>query len=406
MLPVSPEFLDAIKAGRRNFKARVEITWTDPYLDQSITVFSSQENNISWKNQVADSIDKVNYKWYSLDGSCKLDGTYHPAPSTSEEAKKYQVGWWGTSMSDENGFFAEPYPTLTVRFLERPVFQLMVYGDNMRAEYPVDFDIEVYEYQTLIHTETVVDNASIYWQKDISDLQISSATEMKLIIKRWSHPLRQAKIVEFFSSVQEIYEDDEILQINLLEEREVSNGSLPIGNISSNELYIKMSNIDYRFSAGNVNSPLHQSIKVNRRMRAWIGLELPSGIVEYIPLGAFWSGDWSVPEQETYASTSGRDRLELMRNTTFSSSQVYQNKTLYDLAKIVLEDAGIKEEEYWIDTELQEFLIPYAYFEPVSHREALRQIATACAGQVYVDRKNVIRVEGPSFLNKVPIREE
>src|SRR5690606_18139786 len=163
-------------------------------------------------------------------------------------------------------------------------------------------------------TETVVDNASIYWQKDISDLQISSATEMKLIIKRWSHPLRQAKIVEFFSSVQEIYEDDEILQINLLEEREVSNGSLPIGNISSNELYIKMSNIDYRFSAGNVNSPLHQSIKVNRRIRAWIGLELPSGIVEYIPLGTFWSGDWSVPEQETYASTSGRDRLELMRN--------------------------------------------------------------------------------------------
>jgi len=57
-------------------------------------------------------------------------------------------------------------------------------------------------------------------------------------------------------------------------------------------------------------------------------------------------------------------------------------------------------------TELQEFLIPYAYFEPVSHRETLRQIATACAGQVYVDRKNVIRVEGPSFLNKVPIREE
>ncbi|OCL26315.1 hypothetical protein U472_09915 [Orenia metallireducens] len=399
MLPVSPDFLEAIKAGTRNFKARIEVTWTDPYLDQSIQVFANEEANISWVKQVADSKESANHKWLSLDGSSTLDGAYYPAPSTKKEADDYQVGWWGSSMSDEDGYFSSPYPTLTVRFFARPVYGLKVVGDDAREEFPQDFDINLYEEEILVHTESIVGNTGVSWQKDISDLQLSSITEMKLIVKRWSHSSKQVKILEFFSSVQEIYDDDQIMQINLLEERELSDGSLPIGNISSNEIDIKLSNIDYRFSAGNINSPLHQKIKVNRKIRAWLGLELPNGIIEYLPLGTFWSGDWSVSEQQIYASTSARDRLELLRKTTFSTSQVYQNITLYKLALIVFDDADIEADEYWIDTELQEFVIPWGYFQPVSHREALRQIAEACGGQVYCDRKNVIRVEGPSFIN-------
>ncbi len=119
---------------------------------------------------------------------------------------------------------------------------------------------------------------------------------------------------------------------------------------------------------------------------------------EYVPLGTFWSGDWSAPEDGVYAQTTGRDRLELLRKSTYSTSTVQQNKTLYDLAVAVLEDAGLKPEEYWVDPELQQYTVPYAYFEPQSHREALRKIAEACLGQVYCDRDGIVRVEGPSYL--------
>jgi len=136
-------------------------------------------------------------------------------------------------------------------------------------------------------------------------------------------------------------------------------------------------------------------------IKAWYNSNAPfydTEIKEWVPLGTFWSGDWTAPEGEIYVQTTGRDRLEILSQSIFSSSQVYQNKTLYDLAKVVLEDAGIKEEEYWIDTELQEFLIPYAYFEPVSHREALRKITEAGLGQCYCDRNGLIRLEGYSYL--------
>jgi len=119
---------------------------------------------------------------------------------------------------------------------------------------------------------------------------------------------------------------------------------------------------------------------------------------EWVPLGTFWSGDWRVPEDGIYAQTIGRDRLELLRKSTYSTSQVQMNKTLYDLAQNILQDAGLTEEEYYIDTELQQLPVPYAYFEPQSHREALRKVAEACLGQVYCDREGIIRIEGPSFL--------
>lgn len=118
----------------------------------------------------------------------------------------------------------------------------------------------------------------------------------------------------------------------------------------------------------------------------------------WIPLGTFWSGDWRGPEDAVWAQTSGRDRMELLRKSTFSTSQVFISTTLYNLAEIVLLDAGLSAAEFWIDPELQAFPIPYAYFQPTPHREALRQIAEACLGQAYVARNGVVRIEGPSFL--------
>jgi hypothetical protein len=119
---------------------------------------------------------------------------------------------------------------------------------------------------------------------------------------------------------------------------------------------------------------------------------------EFVPLGTFWSGDWNAPEDDICVTTTGRDRLELLRQSTYSTSEVLTNKTFYELAEIVLADKGLKPEEYFIDEELKEFSVPYSYFGPQSHREALRKIAEASLGQAYCDREGIIRIEGPSFL--------
>jgi hypothetical protein len=778
MYPVTQDFLSKMKAVERRVYGKVQIDYTDPFLDQSIQVQASEQANVSYPAQTADAVAVPFAKIASLDGSWVLDGTYALAPATAEEAETHQMGWWGSQLSQADGTFVQPYPTLTVTHFARPIHSLKVVGDSARGEYPVDFRIDLYgPDDTLLYTEQVTGNTEVEWSKTLPS-PVLDVVKQVLTITKWSHPGRQAKVLEFFTSVQETYEGDDILLIHLLEEREVSQGSIPVGNISANEIDIRLDNSSRKFDAGNKQSPLYQLLKQNRRIKAWLGVEaennytdkpptftrssvaylsdgtqvaantprfeqgrfgkaimveegttnlftnprllnngsewtpvsatawvdssgeypyihcetqwdgvyqtlslsattytltylvkhkagsntigshfdgppslkirvdrgawvygniitVPSdgnwhlveiqatyttagsyrvflqpgrgvtevsefyfkyaqieqkpyatsfvdgtrspetltiptagvlnpqeGTVEcwvyvpsflqpgipywrriwsirnsggdglyalfyypiddkfhfridssvstdiavtkpsvgwhyfackwsqaemalfidgvkvgsivnpslptsfgdnvisigartdgidyinsliddlrissiartdeeilaayqsgqplpvdewttwketfngsiypvervWVPLGTFWSGDWSAPEDGVYAQTTGRDRLELLRKSTYSTSQVQQNTTLYDLAVAVLQDAGLKPEEYWVDPELQQYTVPYAYFEPQSHREALRKIAEACLGQVYCDRNGIVRVEGPSYL--------
>ncbi len=415
MYPVSTVFKNAIKAKERRVYGKVQIDYTSPFLDQSIEITANEVANVSYPEQTADGIKEPFDKIASLDGSWVLDGTYTLAP-TEEDAEKKQMGWWGSQISGTGGAFTTPYPKLTTTFLPRAVTNLQVIGDGKREEWPVDFSINIYDgANTLLYTEAVTGNTEIEWKKTL-DTAVTQAEKITLEITKWSHAGRQVKILEFLTSIQEIYEGDDILMIHLLEEREVSQGSLPIGNISANEIDIRLDNSTRKFDAGNIASPLYQMLKANRRIRAWLGVKPSSfetvflqgatfpaeldveGEIEYVPLGTFWSGDWSVPENGVYAHVAGRDRMEMLRNSDYSTSFVQQGKSLYSITQTILTDAGLEAGEYWIDTSLQSHIIPYAYFTPQSHREALRKIAEACLGQVYCDRNGIIRIEGSSYL--------
>ena len=273
MYPVSQEFNDKMRADRRQVLARVEIDYTDPFSDQSIEIEASEQANVSYPEQTADSVQEATHKWASLDGSWVLDGTYHLAPPP-EKLAQYQFGWWGKQLAGAGGAFAAPYPALTVAHLPRPIHTLRVVGDTARKEYPVDFTIQLYAPDdTLLYTETVTGNTEISWSKTLS-APVLDAVKQVLTITRWSHEGRQAKIIEFFTSIREVYETGDLVSIRLLEEREASQGSLPVGNISSNEITLVLNNEDKKFDLDNENSPLKNLLKPNRRIQVWLGIDI------------------------------------------------------------------------------------------------------------------------------------
>jgi len=139
-------------------------------------------------------------------------------------------------------------------------------------------------------------------------------------------------------------------------------------------------------------------------MATWADLTNITG-GEYIPLGTFWSLDWDSPDDSLKATVTARDRMELLRKTAFQSSQVLTNVSLYELAEIVLQDAGLLDNEYIIDTNLQNFVIPYAWLSLVSHREALRRIAEAGLAVAYTDRDGKIRIESFSIQDDESVLE-
>jgi hypothetical protein len=144
----------------------------------------------------------------------------------------------------------------------------------MRQEYPVDFDINLYaENGTLLKTITVTGNNSIAWSQPL-DPWVLDVAKQELVIKRWSHEGRQVKILEFFTSIQETYLPGDLVSIKLLEEREASQGSLPVGNVSANEIVLGFNNEDGKFDVDNEQSPLANLLKANRRIRVWLGAEV------------------------------------------------------------------------------------------------------------------------------------
>lgn len=403
MYPVTQDFLDAIRADERQVLAKVQVDYTDPFLDQSIALEVSEQGNVSYPAQTADAVQDVPYKWASLDGSWVLDGSYRLAP-TEDVLAQYQMGWWGSQLAGTGGAFATPYPALTITHLPRPMHTLKVVGDSARGEYPVDFTIQLYnESDTLLYTETVTGNGQVDWGKVLNTPVLDVAKQV-LTITKWSHEGRQAKIAEFFTSIQETYLAGDLVSLSLLEEREASQGSLPVGNITANEVTLVLNNESHKFDPDNAQSPLFRLLKPNRRVRAYLGVEI-EGEEEWVPLGTFWSLDWDSRDDTLEATVTARDRMELLRNGTFQTSQVQQNVSLYALAEQVLQDAGLSSSEYTIDTSLQSIVVLYAWFEPVSHREALRTIAEAALAVVYADRDGIVRVEPFALAGTTPVLE-
>lgn len=407
MISVSPEYKAGILATTRQIRARVVITWTDPTIDPTIATSATDKNRICYPEQVADQNSSMTRKWAHLDDDQVVaNGSFYPAPNAAQAAAGVELGYFGATRCDGDKDFAI-HPTVTIEFDPRPVTSFFVAGDDQFGEYPEDFDILVYDdTDTLLHTEEVTGNTEVKWTGNAPS-GLNAVAKMVLEIKKWSLPNRVAKIAEFYTGVNATYEGDDIATLNILEEREISDGSLPVGNISANEMDLELQNIRQGtiidpFFYGNTDSYLNTVLIPNRKIQAFAGLVLPDGTVEWIPLGTFWSGDWSAPEQGVNVSTTARDRMEFLRKAEFKGSGVYTNTDLKTLAETVLDDAIanvplLADMTYSIAAELSSFVIPVAYFPRQDYFKCLKQIAEACRGQVFMSRTDVLTITGPSF---------
>jgi len=377
----------------RQIHAKAQITYTDPYFSAGIVAEASETGRFTYPAQTLDNVTETAYKWFSLHENV-LDGTYHPLPSNQE----ISVGWWGATLSDAvTGNIAPGVAVLTITFAARLMTTLLVVGDDKLNEYPVDFTVKLYDAGGLVHNEIVTGNTLNTWTADLTPPH-DNVIELVLEITKWSEPESVVKIAQFFTTIEETYlsENGDIVSVRVLEEMEYAGTTIPQGNVSTNVITLRLNNIDGKFSAGNYESPLYGDLLNNRAIKAWLGADLwPSGVRVWYPLGVFYSRDWITREDETWAEVQGYDSLDRLQRTEFATSEVYESVTLHDLAVTIMTNAGLTTADWSIDAVLDTgaYTIPYAWFDRMSHREALRLIAAAALGQVYCDRDGIIVLE-------------
>ncbi len=384
----------------RHIYGKVRITYTDPYFSAGVVTTADAVGDYTYTDQTVDNVTTETYKWFSLHRNI-LDGTFHPLPGD----QSISVGWWGTQLSDfVTHAFVPTYPKLTITHAARTVSDLLVVGDDKIDEYPVDFTVKLYNASNVLqHTETVTGNAAVIFSRPLDPVHTGIAKQ-ELEITKWSRGDSVVKIAQFFTTLEETYEseDGDLVDINVTEQREFTSTTIPQGNLANSEIRVRLNNIDGTFDAGNTASRLNGLLLNNRAITAWLGVDLyPSGVRRWYPLGTFYSRDWSVPDSEIWAEVSGQDMLSRLQSTTFSTSTVYVNKTLQELAIVIMTDAGLTSADWDIDAALAAITVPYAWFDSISHRECLRKIAAACMGQCYCNRdgKIVLEVYSAPSLN-------
>lgn len=417
MRTISSALETAIAENNRKPRVKVDVTWTDPFVGSGNTTSATDQNNAcgvasavqeDYLDQLCDTEVTPSHKYIVNDGTWMNDGTFWWAPGTVTEVANNQIGWYSEEVSDSSGDFATA-PTATVDFGEdRAVQRIRVVGDSILGQYPVDFTVYVYDSgDSLLDSDAVTGNASVEYVSDFSSSSITDARYIVLEIDSWSGSGTVSKIVEFFGVITDTFYGNDIVSLDVLEEIEADDSTSPFGTASINELNIEFQNIELTRENGDVvedpffpdnsASYLNNSITPNVRFDVYLGFVIAGGSTEYVSMGTFWSTEWSVSETDFSASVTARDRLEILRNNEFRLDAVLEDYNLYEIAEEILNHALINiplgDLTWSLSTDLQDYDVPYAWFGTVTYFEALRKIAQAVAGRLYVNRDDEIVIE-------------
>lgn len=374
----------------RQVHGKVEIVFTNPLLDNDVTYSASETYPITDPQTLADGIEGPKYKYMSMHRN-DLSGKFHVVDSEDIQ----QLGWWGNTLSDSQGVLVSA-PTITVDFIERPVADLKVVGDKMLNNYPVDFDIRLKNAYNEVFVEQVRGNTNVTWLKSIPE--VTQIVQLQLVIYKISQPNSPAMLQEFFTAVKRVYTGQQIVSIDLLEELKANSNEAPLGYVTSNEIDIIIDNTKHEFNVDNPNSPIRKLMKKNRRVRAWLGVEIIKDNIEWHQLGEFWSTAFSAPDDDVIATITARDLLEKMRFVDFEDSIVYENKSAYYLFDMLLKGYGLREGEYYVDNALSNIIFPYSWFPKDTYRAALEHLAQSVDVHVYCDKtgKVIVNADNPT----------
>ena len=315
---------------------KLVIDYSDYNIDNTIVVTVDSPNAVSIDNQIADGIKTPSFKywnWQDVEWGMHL---YDSNKKYEQGAISQQLSAADKTFSDGGGaiYGAAVYgsgiysnairkPSFTVSFSERVINSLEVVFDDKLVHYAEEFDVNIYQGLVLAQTVNVTGNMGTLWSETLST-SLSDVTSLELVINKWSIVNSPVRVLEFYTSVQETYLGDEILSFSVNEESIPDKASVPIGNVTANTCEISLINKNSRFDNDNEDSPLQNNLIKNRRLKPYIGLVGDNddvGKQNYIPLGVFYSQEWTNNNYELIAGANGRDIIQLMTETSFTTSQ-------------------------------------------------------------------------------------
>jgi hypothetical protein len=228
-----------------------------------------------------------------------------------------------------------------------------------------------------------------------------------------------ARITFTKDGISNVYDDNYIAQITLVEEMSTLNDSIP-----SDELQVTLDNTGGLFDFLNFSN-MNQVIAQRPSIQLEFGLEIPitgswnsvqnlkwsdisttwdngpfdetSTIIEWMIMGTYYLDAWKNDVGAVTVTLIAHDNFTMLDNISYGSPGYMANRTLYDIAVDVFNTAGIT--NYNIDTSLQNYTTTTGFKETVTARVALQHVGIAGMAAVYQDRNGVMQIKPFSSID-------
>lgn len=375
-----------MKGSMRHVYGKVYITYTDPMLDSETRYLSSGSAYNSVIEQLTDNNVSSAGRFFTLYDN-DLSGSYTPSDAQS------QVGWVSAQVSDENGEFNGVLPYIRIEFSSRPSVNLPITFDDSHGSVPKDFTVSYEKEDGTVIAKNITGNTNTTIMLDEPIADVVSITLTVLSVTKAGYPVAILEVPAVSTQLYVGYKDrSDLMSIDLLEELTYDDEIEALGGVSANSITVTLDNSKRDFYFNNTKSLVASSLKRNRKIVPWLGVEVIPGEIEWYTLGTFWSYRWDVPVEGLTAKVVGFDTIGLLDLTNFTKHTVQVGKSIGQLVEYVLNDAKQQLDfiEYDIDPSLYNVIIPYAWFEAKSHTTALRRISQCYPMHIYCNREGVI----------------
>lgn len=310
MINSTEQYKTSIVGASRRIYIKAVVDISDPDLVFLEPVASS---TAPWTkpDEIHDKVMDAPARYATLEpGRWLLDGSFDIFPDDYQVPES--MGYTLDVMSGDDGSFAEPQeiaqPIENVSILQ--AFSLYFSNDSVDGV-PVDFVVEIVQGETAYFRKEVTGNAEVNISFD--GFTVYDPDYIKVTVTKWSLPGRLARFVEIIPGVYEEWTDKVLASFSTTQQADFSCITLPYGTLK-----LGINNVTKRFEPRKKNS-LFQSIEARQGIQAMIGVRLPSGSVEYKPLGTFYQyGDgWKTSDNGMAMNWDLVDIIGLLADRTY-----------------------------------------------------------------------------------------
>jgi hypothetical protein len=383
MLPtLSPNYDDIIRSLGRSTQALLILDFLRAEQFTSATITATSEFDATTPAYQV-GLGRVNYGKYSSVG---LD------PNYENEHK----GWQSGIFADAAGLISPQTVTITY---PAPVVAQNFWWVADRIYHPVDFIVEININGVWETLATVVGHGSDEWALRTAGPQYFSA--IRITISKVTPANGNARLLTFGPVYRLVMDSDEIMDFGIIEDI-YTDSSGAVGQLTANYLDAAVDNSRKWFTPTVETSPFYQLLVPQLKLRCFAGVEVNTDEYEFVPLGTFYTGQWSTPSITTEARFNAYDRMKTLMDMPTPMLPTFLSTSAQQLVRYLFNTIGLKEDiDYTIDPGIDvPILMGWCPQDNVG--ETIQELSEAGNLYMNVSRYNVIEVK--SYIqSNVPV---